>query len=286
MTPDPRHTMPASLVEGLELVEVPSIPWPETPRLLSRGFHATPEEVVLDLPSLARWRIRAGGIEVALHDPDGWSRASSLGLSTPLAAWSILQGGISFAAVCAIAPGAETATLVCTRPGGGKSTLLAALVRRGWTFQSEEPCRIHLDRGGPLVRPGPASITLWTRALESCGVPLESVAIEPTQPHQGTWIPPGCSLASARIGTVVILDRKDARQGKIADPPTRLRGLDALRSLESAVFQPRLVQALDARKRLWEFCGRMVEEARIFQWNPSETMPVADLAATLEELQP
>lgn len=284
MNPGPSGSWSPASIPELKISRIDSIPWNSELDAVSRGFHASPHEVILDLPTLARWRIRSSGIEISLHDPVGWDRAVDLGLTTPLAAWSVFRGEIPLLAACAIPPGSNLATLVCARSGGGKSTLLATLVRRGWTFLSDAPCRLIPDPKAPMVRPGPPAIILWRKALEPLGIPQDEAPHVESQPYLRVWSPPRVEDVASRIGSVVILKRTDERNRPASPTLAKVSGMDSIRALEEYMFQPRMIAAMGARGKAFESMARLAASTNVWSWEPSSATSSLDLAMMLEEL--
>jgi hypothetical protein len=68
------------------------------------------------------------------------------------------------------------AIALCGRTGAGKSTLAAALVRRGHALIADDVCVIDFAANGePLVLPSFPRVKLWEDALQALAVPAEAV---------------------------------------------------------------------------------------------------------------
>jgi hypothetical protein len=69
-----------------------------------------------------------------------------------------------------------TAIALCGRTGAGKSTLAAALVRRGHALIADDVCVIDFTANGePLVLPSFPRVKLWEDVLQALAVPAEAV---------------------------------------------------------------------------------------------------------------
>jgi hypothetical protein len=99
--------------------------------------------------------------------------------------------------------GAVVALLAAS--GGGKSTLLAELVRRGNRFFADDITIIERTTGGPLAHPGPAVANLalgGTVAPEALGTPIAQLEDE-------AWVAVRePARAPAPLGAVVLLERR------------------------------------------------------------------------------
>lgn len=268
----------------LRYAEVDSLPDPDSAHIrISAGFHASAREVLLDLPTLARWRIRAEAIEVALHAPGERTRAIQLSRTTPLAMWSWLRNEPPMSAFAAVAPGAKEATLVCGRCGSGRSTTLVALLQRGWTFLADDVVRLDLRPDGVHAFPGHPAVRLWRRSCRMLGIVDADLPEIPSCPQQVEWEAPSRLGSPCRVDSVVVLRRIDERGGRAVDEMDHLRGFEAIRSLGEATVQPGVLRALPRQPIVFATHGKLADSARIRSLRISESVSPEGIAHRVEE---
>lgn len=266
----------------LEIVD--SLPGTLPTGRIVRGFHATPSEVLLDLPDLARWRIRGGSsIEISLEDPSHWPRVRCLTMSTPLAASILLRGQSPMLAGCAQAPGSDRATMICTPRGGGQSTILAALASLGWTILSDGLTRLSIEADGVMAHPGWAEIQLHPKACDLLGIPLDKTEVYPGLPNRRLLQDHQMGCAPIPVRDIVIVRRVDQRQRVQPDTWRRVGGLDAMTCLLSCSYDRRLVVSTGSEGRQFQTDQILATQARIFHWSIGETLVPALLASRIVE---
>ena len=117
---------------------------------------------LLDVPGVARYLVSAGALIT-------FDRASNSGdeevtrflRMTPLAALFFQRCSLAFHAAAASPPslqkgqaeneGKSRAILIAGDSGAGRSTLLAALLQRGWRLLADELAVVEVDEGGHIV---------------------------------------------------------------------------------------------------------------------------------------
>jgi len=263
---------------------VDSLPDPDPSGRISRGFFAGADEVRIDLPGLARWRICRGRIEVAAEPGADLERIRLLTEITPSAAAGLLEGHAVFQAACAVAPGSDRATLVCSKFGGGKTTLLCALLRRGWTFLADDHTQVALEDGVLKAWPRLVPVRLAPATCETLGVDPSTLPTVPSIPDRLLWTPPATDLRDRAVGTVVILRRIDVRARPAPAKQARLEGLSAIRKLAHYWCHPLLPAAMGLQVRQFEIDALLTRQARIVDLRVSEAVPPEELASILEEV--
>lgn len=133
-------------------------------------WQATPEQLLLDVPGVARYLAKGGKSITVDPAPDAPAERVSYFLGMlPLAALSYQRGMLAFhaAAVC----NDKGALLLAGDSGSGKSTLLAALLKRGWRMLADDLAIVGLDKQGqPVVFPSAQGIALWPESLKKLAI--------------------------------------------------------------------------------------------------------------------
>jgi hypothetical protein len=138
------------------------------PDAVVRGvlYEASRTEALLEVPDIARLHIRRNAITVM---PLGQDIVAALGpylRRTPLMVLMLLRGG--FGASGAALAGPDGAIVIVGRTVSGKSTLAAALMKRGLHLMADDVAPIALDSDGrALVFPVWPEIILWQEACEA-----------------------------------------------------------------------------------------------------------------------
>jgi len=132
-------------------------------------WQAAPGRFLLRVPEVARFLVQAGR-NVTIDREPGAVASDIRGFlhMTPLAALLYQRGRLALHA--AAAANSEGAILLAGDSGTGKSTLLVALLKRGWTMLADEVAAVDLDRHGEIrVAPVFPEIRLWRNAREKSG---------------------------------------------------------------------------------------------------------------------
>jgi hypothetical protein len=132
-------------------------------------WEASAQELWLEVPGVARY-LAAGGRTLTVEPLPGADPAAVVRFarSTPLAALCYQRGMEAWHA--AVAVRADRAVVLAGESATGKSTLLAALMGRGWRMLGDDLAAVTLcANGGLMVLPTRAEIRLWPDAVEQLG---------------------------------------------------------------------------------------------------------------------
>ncbi len=157
-------------------IEIGSTPT-ELDGATARGvlWQAAPGRFLLDVLDVARYLVEGGHRICIEPTPEaGKTRIVQFLRMTPLAALLYQRGSLVFH-TSAVA-NANGAILLAGDSGVGKSTLLAALLQRGWQYLADELAVIKLDgRERPIVLSTFPEIVLWPTAVEKLKVSILEV---------------------------------------------------------------------------------------------------------------
>lgn len=138
-------------------------------------------------------------------------------------------------------------------PGAGKSTLAAAMARRGQRVLAEDVCRLERDGDAFLIQPGYPRIRLWHDAADLIAVePATLPLLTPNWDKRFLPLDEGATqlfhARPERLAAVFILTPR----GEMAEPARvhELSGQHALAELAANTYGTRL---LDRRRRGAEF---------------------------------
>ena len=138
------------------------------PRTGRRHWEAAPGRFFLEVEGVARYLVRDGRQIVVERAMDDDAAVIAFLLGSALAACLQQRGMLTLHASAMATDGG--AVLFAGHSGLGKSTLLAALVDRGYAMMSDDVTGIVVDEGGQsLALPAFPRLRLWADAVEALG---------------------------------------------------------------------------------------------------------------------
>jgi hypothetical protein len=231
---------------------------------LRPGVHVAPNDFLMDVPHVARYRVR-DGVEIIVEPAPRASMpdvrlhllGSALGVLCyqrglqPLHANAIEVGG------CCIAFAGPS--------GAGKSTLAAHLSEAGYRVLCDDLCVLSFAGAeGILVWPGLARFKLWKDSLLQLrrGVQgLERVTGE----REKYFLPNdrAGSDAALPLRRLYVLER--AEEGESSEI-RRLTSAAALEAFVSNVYRPRLVDPLGKRRAVYLSGFAVTQQVAVYSW--------------------
>jgi len=207
-------------------------------------WQASRSRLVLEVPEVARYLVEDGR-RIRIDPAPGASlrEVSQFARGTPLAALLFQRGHLAVQAAAASTCG--SGILIAGRSAAGKSTLLAALLQRGWRLLADDLAVVGLDsEGSPVVPPTSDQVRLFPDARERLGVAGGpwAIASEPA-PLRAIWC-----LSS--------------RGGEGASE-TDVEGADRFRSIAALAYNTRIADALLDRVTFFRLAVAMSASATI-----------------------
>lgn len=168
------------------------------------NWRLSPDRFLLHIPQTARISVE-GGRRIDVEP---------LGGTAPHALAALVSGGVVLATLLhqrrrlalrasAVNVGGR-AVLFCGASGTGKSTLAAALDRRGHAFLADDLCALDLAADGPpIVWPDRGRLLLWPAAIEALGL----ASGQPVRPGLSKRLvaPAAAAASPAPLGLVYLL---------------------------------------------------------------------------------
>jgi len=223
------------------------------------------EEMLLDIPEVARFLVR-GGRQIIIEPAPGADEGdiSAWLLGTVFAALCHQRGivplhgsAIDIADGCAVFVGAS---------GAGKSTLAAALAARGHQVISDDVCFLRRDDSGNIkVWPGIGRIRLWPDALEALGYDDSAVKRE-LRGYNKFLVPvktPEHPSVPRRLRGVYQLE--PAAQGE-APNITRLSGAATIELLMPNVYRLTLAEYMGGKPAVFGLCTAIANEVPVYRF--------------------
>jgi hypothetical protein len=204
---------------------------------------APPAGYLLHAPGFARILIAPDGTELICDPEPGSSQWSTLLPAQALPLAATLRGFEVLHASGVVLGG--RAALFAGPPGAGKSSLAAALLRRGATLLSDDTVALELRGGTPIAHPGAALLHLQAAEHERLSTPERAVLGPPTALDSKQRYSPSVTASPAPFGDLFLLERSTH-----GPPVERIEAVDPFALLAStfnlSVRTPeRLVRHLD-----------------------------------------
>lgn len=175
------------------------------PRTSFGPWEAAPGDFLLRVAGVGRFRV-TGGKEIVVDPEDGVNRATVSYVTGSVLGACLQQRGILTLHASAV-ESSGGAVLFAGRSGIGKSTLLAALIDRGFAMLNDDVAGIVLDaEGRPLALSGYPTVRLWARAMDEMGWPPPPVQGKAREGSGKHMVPIGrfCDAAAPLRGVFVL----------------------------------------------------------------------------------
>lgn len=246
-----------------EVVESPDAVIKLEPSLYTDGessVNVTPDELLFTISETATYRVRAG-LEITVGPAPGadWREVRLFLLGT---AWSALcyQRDILVLHASAVRIG-EHAVAFCGAPGQGKSSLAASLVARGYSFISDDLCRVDLSLPGrAMIYPSTPRLKLRSDMLAFLG--RKGDPLEPDHLSSGKLQQPipGADRAPVMLRAIYLLAWGDLN---ILEETGSL----ALSHLvKAATFRPEFLEPMGKLGVYWQQCLALSQRVSVWQF--------------------
>ena len=153
------------------------------------------------------------------------------------------------------------AVLFCGPAGAGKSTLAAALMRRGYPVVTDDLCGIDL-KGAPLVHPDGRQLKLWPESIAELELGARrGAAVRPGV--EKYYVEPTAACPHALpVGAVYMLREVSAPHSPGITP---VNIVDAAFLLQRGAFRPGLVRRMGLQEEHFRAAAAIVDAAGVFE---------------------
>jgi len=277
----PSATLP---IDGTELRWVDNLP-ERLPDAISLGTHlqAKPNELLVSFPQVARYHVVNGRlIEIALLSQDARGTAEFFLMATPFGALIHQRGELPLHASAVIPPHGDSALIIAGDSGAGKSTIAAALAKRGWAVLNDDVSRVCIVNGEAIVYPGFNALKLWQQSCDLLDLDSAALAHTRGKKQKYFWRPDAIHRRPAPIAAIVELKYigNHDEPGKIQQE----RGGDAMQLLLRQTFRPRLIRPLGGQMNHFTQMQRIAMKHPCYQIANNHNLSPEALADRLETL--
>ncbi|HEX4078509.1 MAG TPA: hypothetical protein VHX61_06510 [Rhizomicrobium sp.] len=268
---------PVPGVPGAAIREVP-----ELPRHLPGGVpvaphtEALPGALLFEIPRIARYLVRDGTtIDVAVMDGADRAAAELFLLGSARGALIHQRGELPLNAATLIAPNWKCVAICCPSVVG-KSTLAAALCRRGWLLVADDITRISWNGTMPVAWPSHNRLKLWRDACEMLGADADALQ-RVRNGLEKYFLPVSASATPAALGVAVRL--RIAPQTSVEEVPAG----DRPHLLSESTFRPRWIDPLGRRADYARIVREIARGCRAILLSGARERPILELADRLAD---
>jgi hypothetical protein len=231
---------------------------------LGPGVHVAPNDFLMEVPDVARYRVR-DGVEIIV-EPAPRASMPDVRLHLLGSALGVLcyQRGLQPLHANAIEVG-DCCVAIAGPSGSGKSTLAAHLSDAGYRALCDDLCVLSFAGDGEiLVWPGLAQFKLWKDTL--LHLRRDFKGLERVMGDREKYFLPNeraGSGAALPLRRLYVLQRAEDGENKQI---RRLTGTAALEAFVSNVYRPRLVGPLGMRRAVYLSGLAVAQQVAVYSW--------------------
>jgi hypothetical protein len=266
--------------EGPADVEVCEGPVPHALALASERcplYDASATQFLLRVPQVGRFLVEDVSRIVLDRAPGvSDSEVSTFLFGSVFGALLHLRGALPLHASAVADRGA--AVLFAGDSGNGKSSLAAALAKRGHTVLADDVTPVEAREETVSAAPGRRALGLWSDALERLEIARSSLAgMRPGLDKFVCLCEPAEDAGPRPIRAVYILARRSHGETRLS----HLRGVARIAALQEHIYRPHFLEAMASMASRFPLLARMAAQARVarLEWTSSRRSQdeVADL---------
>lgn len=243
-------------------------------------YQAAPGRLRLDVPNVATF-LACHGREVTIAPYPGVDEQEiRLFLYGSVLGAILQQRGVLTIHASAVTDG-EQAVLLSGRSGGGKSTLAATLVRRGFRLLSDDVVAIRHDRDrGALASAGYPELKLWADALHR--LDIDPTGLKRVRAGlEKSYVPAHERFASEPLPVSHVYLLGSHNLDEITLEP--MIGHDRVGTLVRNTYRRNYLDGLGGKERHFEACVELARQARIVRVaRPAGGFRITELADRIE----
>ena len=201
---------------------------------------AAANALFFEVPGIARYLVREGkSVDVAVVPGADRAAARLFLLGSARGALIHQRGDLALTAATVIAPNWK-AVAICSPSTLGKSSVAAALCRRGWLFVADDVTRVSWNGTMAVAWPSSDRVKLWRDACESMGADPES--LDRVREGMEKYFVPVRSAETPTALHLAVRLRVAPRLDAVEITPD-----ERVQLLSESTFRPRWIDALSRR---------------------------------------
>lgn len=275
--PEPTFDGAVPGVPGASIREVAELPG-HLPNGVAIGPYteATPGQLLFEIPGTARYLIRDGKtIDIAVSSGADRAAAELFLHGSARGALIHQRGELPLNAATVIAPNWKSVA-ICGPSAVGKSTVAAALCRRGWLLVAEDITRVSWNGSMAIAWPSHDRLKLWRDACEVLGVNADALK-RVRDGLEKFALPVKATTTPAALSLVVRL-RIAPEIGVEEIPPSQRAYM-----LGETTFRPRWIDALGRRAAHAQILEQVAPSCRGVLLSGARERPIGELADQVME---
>jgi len=238
---------------------------------------AAPNALLFEVPRIARYLVRDGKtVDVAVV-PDA-DRAAARVFLLGSARGTLIQqrGELPLNAATLVAPNWK-GVAICCPSAIGKSTLAAALCRRGWLLVADDITRVSWNGSMAVAWPSHDRIKLWRDACEMLGENADTLECV-RDGMEKYFLPAHAATTPAALSVVVRLRVAPTLDSVEVAPDERVD------LLAESTFRPRWIDALGQRAAYARNVRQIARDCRGVVLSGARERPIEELADRMAEI--
>jgi len=243
-------------------------------------YQAAPGKFLLSLHGVARYLAADGSQIVIDRAPQATDDdVSAFLLSSAMGAVLHQRGVLALHASAVERDG--RATLLMGHSCTGKSTLAAAMLRRGFRLLADDICAVAVAADGPArVLPEQTHLELWQHALRKLDEPHDG--LRRVRPALNKFLFPAGSVCDEPtvVGRAYVLSFSNAAETEL-EP---LKGMERANAVMTNTYHPRFVEGLGCKCPHFQQCAAVASQVPVTRLTqPNDGFVVEQTADLLEE---
>lgn len=171
--------------------------------------------------------------------------------------------------------GKKGAVLITGRSSSGKSTLAAALAKKGFPFIADDISALHIYEGNYLIHPGIPQMKLWKDVINKLGIKDDLNQLRPSVEKYRKIVKKGFSKHPEKVSTIITLSTKNTMGIEIRE----ITGLEKFEALKENTYRYEFITAMQLSGQHFNSISELANNVEIFQvQRPTSPLMINELA--------
>lgn len=249
------------------------------PNYSGKYIQISPQEILYRIENVATFHLHKGTTVTIAADPGAELDHIRAFLLGPVLGMALHQRGLLVLHGSAVKYN-EQALIFSGISGTGKSTIAAALTRKGFPSLADDLCPITNQSSGPVLLPAIPQLKLLSEALDELGIPFGSVkkisqfipkfamSMDDFSPHQ-----------AYPVGAVFVLLRQPEENFLIRE----ITGTEKFHALKNNTYRFPLIWHMGMAQAHFEQVTSLARKIRVFQITRSPEIPLKQVADSVTD---